>query len=68
MIVVLQKKKKLHETQGLKSQFHELNIYIYIIYIYLSLHIYIYIYIYIRGTFNKFTDFFVQAYKIVTDS
>ena len=29
---------------------------------------YIYIYIYIRGEFNKFTDFFVQAFKIVMDS
>ena len=37
-------------------------IYIYIyIYIYSFMHIYtyIYIYIYIRGTFNKFLDFFV---------
>ena len=25
----------------------------------------IYIYIYIRGAFNKFPDFFVQAFKIV---
>ena len=31
-------------------------------------HIYIYIYIYIRGAFNKFPDFFVQAFKIVVDS
>ena len=29
---------------------------------------YIYIYIYIRGAFNKFLDFFVQAFKIVIDS
>ena len=29
-------------------------------------HIYIYIYIY--GAFNKFPDFFVQAFKIVLDS
>ena len=28
----------------------------------------IYIYIYIRGVFNKFSDFFVQAFKIVVDS
>ena len=34
-----------------------------IIYIYI-----IYIYIYIRGAFNKFPDFFVQAFKIVIDS
>ena len=40
-------------------------IYIYIVYI---LYIYIYIYIYIRGDFNKFPDFFVQAVKIVLDS
>ena len=31
-------------------------------------YIYIYIYIYIRGAFNKFPDFFVQAFKIVVDS
>ena len=30
--------------------------------------IYIYIYIYICGAFNKFPDFFVQAFKIVVDS
>ena len=30
-------------------------------------YIYIYIYIYIRGAFNKFPDFFVQAFKIVVD-
>ena len=30
--------------------------------------IYVYIYIYIRGAFNKFPDFFVQAFKIVVDS
>ena len=29
---------------------------------------YIYIYIYIRGAFNKFPDFFVQAFKIVVNS
>ena len=29
---------------------------------------YIYIYIYIRGAFNKFPDFFVQAFIIVVDS
>ena len=29
---------------------------------------YIYIYIYIRGTFNKFPNFFVLAFKIVVDS
>ena len=28
-----------------------------------NLYIYIYIYIYIRGEFNKFPDFFVQAFK-----
>ena len=33
-----------------------------------SLFIYIYIYIYIYGVFNKFPDFFVQAFKIVIDS
>ena len=32
------------------------------------LYIYIYIYIYICGVFNKFPDFFVQAFKIVVDS
>ena len=26
------------------------------------------LYIYIRGVFNKFTDFFVQTFKIVVDS
>ena len=26
------------------------------------------IYIYIRGAFNKFPDFFVQAFKVVVDS
>ena len=31
-------------------------------------YIYIYIYIYIRGAFNKFPYFFVQAFKIVIDS
>ena len=31
-------------------------------------YIYIYIYIYIRGAFNEFPDFFVQAFKIVVDS
>ena len=31
-------------------------------------YIYIYIYIYIRGAFNKFPQFFVQAFKIVVDS
>ena len=33
-------------------------------------HIYIYIYIYtcVCGSFNKFPDFFVQAFKIVVDS
>ena len=30
--------------------------------------IYIYIYIYIYGAFNKFPDFFVQAFKIVVNS
>ena len=39
------------------------------IYIYIYIYIYIwYIYIYIRGAFNKFRDFFVQAFKIVVDS
>ena len=28
----------------------------------------VYIYIYIRGEFNKFPDFFVEAFKIVVDS
>ena len=32
------------------------------------LYIYIYIYIYIRSVFNKFPDFFVQAFKIIVDS
>ena len=31
-------------------------------------HIYIYIYIYIYSVFNKFPDFFVQAFKSVGDS
>ena len=31
-------------------------------------HVYIYIYIYIRGAFNKFLDFFVQAFKIVVNA
>ena len=30
-------------------------------------HLYIYIYIYIRGEFNKFPDYFIQAFKIVVD-
>ena len=34
----------------------------------MCVYIYIYIYIYIRGTFNKFPDIFVQAFKIVVDS
>ena len=34
----------------------------------LSLYIYIYIYIYVRGAFNMFPDFFVQAFKIVVDA
>ena len=34
----------------------------------LSLSIYLSIYIYIWGSFNKFPDFFVQAFKIVIDS
>ena len=34
----------------------------------LSLSIYIYIYIYISGAFNKFPDFFIQAFRIVVDS
>ena len=34
----------------------------------IMLHIYIYIYIYIRKEFNKFPDFFVQAFRIVVDS
>ena len=33
-----------------------------------EVYIYIYIYIYIRGVFNMFPDFFVQAFKIVVDS
>ena len=28
----------------------------------------LYIYIYINGAYNKFSDFFVQAFKIVVDS
>ena len=39
---------------------------------YVCMYIYIYIYIYIHththGAFNKFPDFFVQAFKIVIDS
>ena len=35
---------------------------------YLFTYIYIYIYIYIYGAFNKFPDFFLQAFKIVVDS
>ena len=31
-------------------------------------YIHIYIYMYTRGVFNKFPDFFVQAFKIVIDS
>ena len=31
-------------------------------------HTHIYIYIYIHGAFNKFPDFFVQAFKIVVDA
>ena len=27
-----------------------------------------YVFIYIRGAFNKFPDFFVEAFKIVVDS
>ena len=33
-----------------------------------GLYIYIYIYIYIRGAFNRFPDFFVQAFRIIVDS
>ena len=32
------------------------------------IYIYIYIYIYIRGAFNRFPDFFLQAFKIIVDS
>ena len=46
-------------------------VYIYIFF-YVCMHTYIYIYIhtytYIRGAFNKFPDFFLQAFKIVVDS
>ena len=35
---------------------------------YIYIYIYIHIYIYIRDVFNNFTDFFVQAFKIVVDS
>ena len=38
------------------------------IHIYIYIYIYIYICIYICGAFNKFPDFFVQAFKIVVDS
>ena len=31
-------------------------------------HVYIYIYIYVRGAFNKYLAFFVEAFKIVVDS
>ena len=44
-------------------------IYVYIyIYVCVCMCVYIYIYIYICGAFNKFPDFFVQAFKIVIDS
>ena len=35
---------------------------------YLFTNKYIYIYIYTHGAFNKFPDFFVQAFKIFVDS
>ena len=35
------------------------------IYIYVCGNIYMFVYEYIRGAFNKFPDFFVQAFKIV---
>ena len=34
----------------------------------LLIYVYIYIYIYICGFFNKFPDFFVQAFRIVVES
>ena len=43
-------------------------IYVMWIYIYIYIYIYMYIHIYIRGTFNKFPDIFLQAFKIVVDS
>ena len=60
-----------------------ISIHIYIIYIYIYSYIYIYMHhiiyfiyiymhalhhIYIHGVFNKFPDFFVQAFKTVVDS
>ena len=42
-------------------------IYIYI-YIYMCVCVYIYIYIHTHTHFNKFQDFFVQAFKIIVDS
>ena len=46
-------------------------VYIYT-YIYIYVYTYTYIYIdicgYIRGTFNKFPDVFVRAFKIIVDS
>ena len=50
-------------------------IYIYIVCVvcvcaclYIYIYIYIYIYTFIHSAFNKFPDFFVQAFKIVVDS
>ena len=34
----------------------------------MHIYIYLYLYIYLRSAFNKFTDFFVQAFKIVVDN
>ena len=42
-----------------------------VIYLYMYIYIWVYIYIYniyIRDSFNKFPDFFVQAFKFVVDS
>ena len=38
------------------------------LYIYIYIFMHIYIFIYIRGTLNKFPDFFIQAFKTVVDS
>ena len=51
---------------SLSTMVTNFTLYIYIIYIYI--YIYAYSHPYIRGAFNKFPDFFVQAFKIVIDS
>ena len=37
-------------------------------YMYIYVYVYLWVYICIRGVFNKFPDFFVQAFKIFVDS